>query len=245
MLAHDPWRRVSVRVTRNALYDLLFAAVEAFVVPPELLDDSLARLTEWDRSRKGRRIAHSPLPPSLVVSRSGLETSGILVGRSVESADHVAYVVEHMFPVTAQRADHSVSHSERSPELLSDLAWALGAEFQIVGGFHSHPIEGTATAEIEANRLYGPSVGDLNGGPIFCGNHVGLIVTVARGSELRPTPAIRPCPWTQFRVGGFEIWICAYAKGRSVLDLDVDLPHVVRDPAENPDRVETVFGLSD
>ncbi|BBE72995.1 hypothetical protein [Oharaeibacter diazotrophicus] len=241
----NPWRRLAVRVSRSALFDMVFAAIDAVVAPPEFLDDSLARFTVWDRARKRKRVVDSPLPPSLIFSRTGLETTGILVGSAVEGADHVAISVDRMYPVLAQRTDDSVAHSGRSPELLSDLTWAFAVPWAIVGGFHSHALANSSIANIEGHGLFRPSPGDLHGGPIFIGNRVGLIATVTRVGAQSPIPAVRPCAWTQFRVADFEIWICAYSGANAVLNLDVDVPVNFRDPAENPNSFDALFARND
>ncbi len=240
-----PWRRLAVRVSRSALFDMVFAAVEAVVVPPEFFVDSLAQLTVWDRARERKRVVDSPLPPSLIFSRTGLETTGILVGNAVEGADHVLISVDRMYPVLAQRTDDSVAHSGRSPELLSDLAWAFAVPWAVVGGFHSHALAGSSIGDIEARGFFRPSPADLHGGPIFIGNRVGLIATVTRVDSQLPTPALRPSMWTQFRVAEFEIWICAYAGANGVLDLDVDVPANFRDTADNPNSFDALFARND
>ena len=215
-------RPAVVRVAVNAYFDMLYAAAESAVVPPDLTEDSLNTLTVWDRSRKGKRVHASPLPPTLVFSRTGLETTGILVGRDEVGEDRTVYSVERMFPVTALRTDSSVGHSCRSPELLNELATALGAPWEVIGGFHSHPLMDVEVAEIEGEQRFGPSPGDLHRPPFFWGHAMDLIVTITKVGDAKPTRPTRPGPCFQRRVGEFEFWIFAHAGIGTTVILDVE-----------------------
>ncbi|MCR6501535.1 hypothetical protein MUO32_21080 [Shinella sp. CPCC 101442] len=234
-------RRASVRLRHTALIDMVLATIESAAVPPTLLKDSLNRLTAWDKSRRRKRVRDSPLPPSLIFSETGLETAGLLFGRSTKRRDQVRLSIERMFSVTSQRTDTSVGHSGLSAELMADWAWALNAPWRLLGGFHSHPLLGTPLDDIEEMALYKPSQSDLLGGPFFIGNSVGLIVAVAEAGEQLPRQCMRPSNVVHFRVGQFDLWISAYSKTFKIENLDVELPATLRDPADSPFRFENWF----
>ena len=214
-------RPVVVRVAVNALYDMLYATAEAAVVPPEMTADSLHRLTAWDRSRKGKRVHASPLPPSLVFSRTGLEATGILVGREDVDGEQTVFSVDRMFPVTAARTDNSVGHCCRSPELLDEMAAALDAPWEVIGGFHSHPLIDVGLEEIERERGFTPSAGDLHRPPIFWGHRMDLIVAVTKAGDAQPASQPQPGPCFQKRVGEFEFWVFAHAGASATVVLEI------------------------
>lgn len=216
-------RRVLIRVSHIAFTDMLFAALEGIVAPPEMTAQSLNLLSVWDRGRKGKRVHASPLPKSLVFSGSGgLETAGILAGRREPSDDGDLYSVLRAFPVTAWRTENSVGHSCRSPEMLDELAAALDMPWEVVGGYHSHALSEVGVAEIERDRCYLPSTADTEGGPMFWGREIDLVVSVAKAGRAKPAPVPRPGPIFQTRVGEFEFWFVAYQGRNKDLVLQIE-----------------------
>lgn len=234
-------RRMVVHVCRSALYDIVLAAIESAVIPPTLSEDSLRRFADWESRHRIRGKLKDHLPPTLIFSRDGLETTGLLFGRLNRKRTHHRFQIDRMLPVTAQRSDSSAGHSEASAELLADWAWAMGAPWELIGGFHSHPLLNRNMAEIEARQLYGPSYEDLYCGPSFPSNNFGLIAAVARSGAHPALPRSPSTATVQFSVGSFEMWISAYSKTFDVGELAVDLPPVIRDPKDSPFRHENWF----
>ena len=227
-----PGRRpVFVRVAFTAFLDMVFSTAESATVPQTMTEESLTRLTVWDRGRKGKRVHTSPLAPSLVFSSSGLETAGILAGRRETLAGETAYVVERAFTVTAWRTDNSVGHSHQSPELLDEIAASLDMPWEVVGGFHSHALVEVGIGEIERDRCYMPSAADTEGGPIFWGREIDLVVSVTKAGPIKPDPAPRTGPIVQIRLGEFEFWFVAYQRRNNNLVLEIETRP---DPATSP-----------
>lgn len=216
--------RVVVRVRPSAFYAMLFAAVESAVVAPEMSAASLNFLTAWDRSRKGKRVHASPLPPSLIFSQTGLETAGVLAGRQEMEGENTVYVVEHMYSVSACRSDGWVGHSCRSPELLDELAAAMDAPWEVIGGFHSHSLMDAEVGEIERERRFMPSACDWERRLLFWGHEIDLIVSVTKAGAATPAPLPQPGPLAQFRIGEFEFWVVAYKGNKDAVVLKVEGP---------------------
>lgn len=218
----DPGQRVVVRVAAAAFFDMIYATAESAVVPPEMTDESLRRLTAWDISRKRRKVFNSPLPPSLVFSKSSLEVAGIVAGREEVEADRIVFAVDRVFPVSMWRTDESVGHDCRSPELLDEFAAALDLPFEVIGGFHSHPLVDLEIAEIEREQRFLPSPGDLHRPPFFWGHTIDLIVSVTKAGTGTPTPPPSPGPLAQFRVAEFEFWMVAHTKWCNAVALEIE-----------------------
>lgn len=204
-------RPVHVRVSASALLDLVVAAAESAMVPPEFNKRSLELLCRWDQDRKNRSLLTGPLPGCLIFSDTGLEFAGCLTGTKSEDKAEIRYSVERAYPVTAIRGDDFVEQAGLSPALIGDLVAAAGTGWRVLGDVHSHPFIDASPAEIVRRRHFVPSKIDMKGPP-FAEYEISLVVTIClTGGRKFDRPNL-PGPLYQIRVGDFEVWLFAHTR---------------------------------